>query len=171
LIPTSVGGTEIRAPRWIDAKYMPLEDAHFPNADAYQMLAYCTAFGLSHGYLVYARDALEHDRQHRVRNGDVTIDARAIDVELEPDLLLDRLTAATCGCRDSPPTLRTSLKGVRSPGVAAEHRSVTARPATTRLSATTSAASGALDRWGRSLKDPGPGSREHFPNHESAAVL
>ena len=75
----------------VDAKYKPLEDARFPNADAYQMLAYCTAFGLSHGYLVYARDALKNDRQHRVRNGDVTIDVRTIDVELEPDLLLDQV--------------------------------------------------------------------------------
>ncbi|OAI40078.1 hypothetical protein AYO39_00260 [Actinobacteria bacterium SCGC AG-212-D09] len=75
----------------IDAKYKPLEDARFPNADAYQMLAYCTAFGLSHGYLVYARDALGNDRQHRVRNGDVTIDVSAIDVELDPDLLLEQV--------------------------------------------------------------------------------
>jgi len=43
----------------IDAKYKPLTDQRFPNADAYQMLAYCTALGLDRGYLVYAKDAGE----------------------------------------------------------------------------------------------------------------
>lgn len=40
----------------IDAKYKRLADARFPNADAYQMLAYCTGFALPQGYLIYARD-------------------------------------------------------------------------------------------------------------------
>ena len=77
----------------VDAKYKPLTDARFPNADAYQMLAYCTAFGLPAGTLVYARDALGDDRVHRVRNTGITINVRAIDVERPPEDLLAQVDA------------------------------------------------------------------------------
>lgn len=52
----------------IDAKYKRLVDKRFPNADAYQMLAYCTAFGLEQGFLVYARDTDQQPRLHHVRD-------------------------------------------------------------------------------------------------------
>jgi 5-methylcytosine-specific restriction enzyme subunit McrC len=65
----------------IDAKYKPLTDQRFPNADAYQMLAYCTALGLERGYLVYAKDAGEADRNHVIKNARKVIHVRAIDVE------------------------------------------------------------------------------------------
>ena len=86
----------------IDAKYKPLDDKRFPNADAYQMLAYCTGLRLPRGYLVYAkaRDAIRSDRRHHVVHGDKTIDVRAIDVDLEPDDLLasiDALAAEIAG--------------------------------------------------------------------------
>lgn len=38
----------------IDAKYKRVQNASYPNADAYQMLAYCTRLGLGEGWLVYA---------------------------------------------------------------------------------------------------------------------
>lgn len=72
----------------IDAKYKPLTDQRFPNADAYQMLAHCTALGLDRGYLVYAKDAGEADRNHVVRNAGTVIHVRAIDVEQPPTRLL-----------------------------------------------------------------------------------
>jgi 5-methylcytosine-specific restriction enzyme subunit McrC len=74
----------------IDAKYKPIADGRFPNADAYQMLAYCTGFRLPCGYLVYAkaRDAISGDQQHRIVHAEKTIHVRAIDVDLEPDALL-----------------------------------------------------------------------------------
>jgi hypothetical protein len=62
-------------------------DQRFPNADAYQMLAYRTALGLDRGYLVYAKDAGEADRNHVGRNVTV-IHVRAIDVEQPPTRLL-----------------------------------------------------------------------------------
>jgi 5-methylcytosine-specific restriction enzyme subunit McrC len=65
----------------IDAKYKPLTDRRFPNADAYQMLAYCTALGLNRGYLVYAKDAGEAERNHVIKNAGKVIHVRAIDVE------------------------------------------------------------------------------------------
>lgn len=72
----------------IDAKYKPLSDERFPNADAYQMLAYCTALGLRRGYLVYAKEAGEKKRTHDVRNADTAIEVSAIDVEQTPAAVL-----------------------------------------------------------------------------------
>jgi 5-methylcytosine-specific restriction enzyme subunit McrC len=71
-----------------DAKYKALELRGMPNADAYQMLAYCIALGLPRGYLVYAKDSGEEARIHQVRNSDCTINVRMLDVGLEPEPLL-----------------------------------------------------------------------------------
>lgn len=68
----------------IDAKYKALTDTHFPNADAYQMLAYMTAFDLDRGYLVYAQDEAQQNRQHKVRGTGKLIQLAALDVEQEP---------------------------------------------------------------------------------------
>lgn len=67
----------------IDAKYKPLGETRFPNADAYQMLAYCTAFDLPRGYLVYAKDAGVGKRTHVIVGA-----ISAVDVEQEPDAVL-----------------------------------------------------------------------------------
>jgi 5-methylcytosine-specific restriction enzyme subunit McrC len=76
----------------VDAKYKRLVDQRFPNADAYQTLAYCTAFGLGEGSLVYAHDSSEADRTHHLAGG-TTIHVRTVDVECEPDELLRRVEA------------------------------------------------------------------------------
>ena len=57
----------------LDAKYK-LEDASsgYPNADIYQMLAYCTALSLSRGWLVYAHGDTRQDRL-RVKNTSIDI--------------------------------------------------------------------------------------------------
>lgn len=69
-----------------DAKYKPIADNRFPNADAYQMLAYCSAFGLKRGFLVYAKGEAD-DRTHALPHG---IDLRVftVDVENEPAVVL-----------------------------------------------------------------------------------
>jgi 5-methylcytosine-specific restriction enzyme subunit McrC len=73
----------------VDAKYKSLVDSSsMPNADAYQMLAYCIALGLPRGYLVYAKDAAEGRHTHRTLRHGYEIDVRALDVELEPESLL-----------------------------------------------------------------------------------
>jgi 5-methylcytosine-specific restriction enzyme subunit McrC len=72
----------------LDAKYKAIDDGMFRHDDAYQMLAYCTAYGLDLGYLVYARDSGTEPRTHVVRNGGQRIVVRALDVELEPEDLL-----------------------------------------------------------------------------------
>jgi 5-methylcytosine-specific restriction enzyme subunit McrC len=75
----------------IDAKYKSLVDRKtMPNADAYQMLAYCIGLGLPRGFLVYAKDAGQLSRDHIIRRHGYEISVRAIDVEKEPvDVLRD----------------------------------------------------------------------------------
>ncbi|QDV07326.1 5-methylcytosine-specific restriction enzyme subunit McrC [Planctomycetes bacterium Poly30] len=57
----------------LDAKYKRANHADFPNADAYQMLAYCTRLGLTSGWLVYADlgDGVPVD--HVVRQAGISI--------------------------------------------------------------------------------------------------
>jgi 5-methylcytosine-specific restriction enzyme subunit McrC len=80
----------------LDVKYKAIDDGLLRHDDAYQMLAYCTAYGLDRGYLVYAKDSGTERRTHVVRNSEQRIVVRALDVELEPDNVLrqvDRLAA------------------------------------------------------------------------------
>lgn len=71
-----------------DVKYKALDLTSMPNADAYQMLAYCTALSLERGFLIYAKDAGEKPATHHIRNTAAVIEVRALDVETEPELLL-----------------------------------------------------------------------------------
>lgn len=75
----------------LDAKYKAIDDGLLRHDDAYQMLAYCTAYGLNLGYLVYAKDSGEEPRTHIVRNGGQEIVVRALDVELEPEEVLGQV--------------------------------------------------------------------------------
>ena len=80
----------------VDAKYKAERPDGFPNADLYQMLAYCTVLGLSEGHLIYAKGN-EEGRVHSVQKADITIRCRALDLGLEPAALLrqvDQLAGA-----------------------------------------------------------------------------
>ena len=57
----------------IDAKFKSLTNANFPNADAFQMLAYCSALSLPTGFLVYAHDDDRRPGDHTVASAGVTI--------------------------------------------------------------------------------------------------
>src|SRR4029077_907441 len=48
----------------IDAKYKSIVNRTMPNADAYQMLAYCIALDRRRGFVVYAQDYGEKQRRH-----------------------------------------------------------------------------------------------------------
>lgn len=72
----------------LDAKYKAITAGVMRHPDAYQMLAYCTAYDLPRGYLVYARDQGEESRTHVIRNGGKHIIVTSIDVEREPDEVL-----------------------------------------------------------------------------------
>lgn len=84
----------------IDAKYKPLDSDGFPNADGYQMLAYCTAFDLDVGYLVYARDAGERSRTHTIRHSSKRIEVAVVDVEQPPSAVLGQVDSVAARIRD-----------------------------------------------------------------------
>lgn len=82
-------------------KYKAEKPSGFPQADLYQMLAYCTVLGLPVGHLVYAK-GFEDAREHVVRNAGVRIVAHTLDLEAEPQSLLGAvraLAAAMVGAR------------------------------------------------------------------------
>jgi len=76
----------------IDAKYKVEKVAGYPNADLYQMLAYCTALGLPFGHLIYAKGN-EASQQMTVRGSGVQIHAHALDLNLMPTQLLGQVEA------------------------------------------------------------------------------
>ncbi len=76
----------------IDAKYKAEKPSGFPNADLYQMLAYCSVLGLEQGHLVYARGNEEPARRV-VRRSGVEIIQHAVDLTATPKELLAEVDA------------------------------------------------------------------------------
>jgi 5-methylcytosine-specific restriction enzyme subunit McrC len=72
----------------IDAKYKSIAERAMPNADAYQMLAYCTALRRRNGFVIYAQDSGEQPRRHTIRNTGHVIDVQVLDVGRQPERLL-----------------------------------------------------------------------------------
>jgi 5-methylcytosine-specific restriction enzyme subunit McrC len=71
----------------VDAKYKVEKPRGYPNADVYQLLAYCTVLGLRTGHLVYAAGNEEAAR-HVIRQAEVEILCHALDLSQPPDTLL-----------------------------------------------------------------------------------
>ncbi|QKZ23264.1 McrC family protein [Streptomyces chartreusis] len=71
----------------VDAKYKAEKRDGFPDADLYQMLAYCTALGLPEGHLVYAKGNAAHTA-HAVRHAGIVIHQHTLDLNLDPSGLL-----------------------------------------------------------------------------------
>ena len=71
----------------VDAKYKAERPEGFPDADLYQMLAYCTVLGLTEGHLVYAKGN-EPVMSHQIRRAGVTIHCHTLDLALSPTALL-----------------------------------------------------------------------------------
>ena len=67
----------------IDAKYKRERPAGYPDADIYQMLAYCTALDLTDGHLVYAQGN-DTAQSARVVHGGPTIHAHGLDLSASP---------------------------------------------------------------------------------------
>ncbi|MGY1690367.1 McrC family protein [Geodermatophilus sp. SYSU D01105] len=74
----------------VDAKYKAERIDGFPNADAYQVLAYCTALRLTRGHLIYAK-GLEEKRRYDIPANGISIDAHALDLGGTPAQLLERI--------------------------------------------------------------------------------
>ncbi len=70
-----------------DAKYKAEKPSGYPDADLYQMLAYCTALGLREGHLVYAKGHAGH-AAHRVRHAGIVLHQHALDLDQDPAGLL-----------------------------------------------------------------------------------
>ena len=71
----------------VDAKYKAEQKSGYPGSDLYQMLAYCTALGLSEGHLVYAKGNVPR-AGHRVREAGTVLHQHALDLDQSPDGLL-----------------------------------------------------------------------------------
>lgn len=70
-----------------DAKYKAASaSGAYPNADHYQMLAYCTALDVSRAWLVYAGPG--QARIRRISNSNVSVVEFPIDISQEPEALL-----------------------------------------------------------------------------------
>jgi 5-methylcytosine-specific restriction enzyme subunit McrC len=74
----------------VDAKYKAEKYDGFPNPDIYQALAYCTAFGLPRGHLVYAKGN-EEPRTYRISPAGVEVVAHCLDLEANPEELLGQI--------------------------------------------------------------------------------
>ena len=74
----------------IDAKYKAEKPAGYPNADLYQLLAYCTVLGLSNGHLVYAKGN-EDPARHVVCHSGIEIFCHAVDLGQPPGVLLAQM--------------------------------------------------------------------------------
>jgi len=77
-----------------DAKYKAGKRGGYPEADLYQMLAYCTALGLREGHLVYAKGAAAH-AAHRVRHAGIVIHQHALDLDQQPAGVLADIAAVS----------------------------------------------------------------------------
>lgn len=74
----------------VDAKYKAEKPAGFPQADLYQLLAYCTVLGVTNGHLVYAKGE-EPALAHKIRGAAVTIHCHTLDLDQPPANLLEQV--------------------------------------------------------------------------------
>jgi 5-methylcytosine-specific restriction enzyme subunit McrC len=74
----------------IDAKYKAEKPAGYPNADLYQLLAYCIVLGLREGHLVYAKGN-EEPAHHVVCRSGIDIFCHALNLGQPPDVLLGQM--------------------------------------------------------------------------------
>ena len=74
----------------VDAKYKAEKPTGYPNADLYQLLAYCTILGLANGHLVYAKGN-EEPARYVVRRSGVEIFCHAVDLSLAPNMLVSQM--------------------------------------------------------------------------------
>src|SRR5690625_4956861 len=81
-----------------DAKYIAASSSNrYPNANHYQLLAYCTALDVPVGWLVYAGRGPV--REYRIANTDITIVEYPLDLSMEPEELLRRVARLATDAR------------------------------------------------------------------------
>lgn len=91
----------------VDAKYKAEKPSGFPQADLYQLFAYCAVLGLDEGHLVYAKGS-EEERTHVVRQAGVRIIAHTLDLDVPPSELLARIDGLARCLRARGPSAQPS---------------------------------------------------------------
>ena len=91
----------------VDAKYKAERPEGFPNADLYQMLAYCTVLGLPEGHLIYAKGNEPVDR-HTVQGSGVVIHCHALDLSALPVELLGQVDELACQITEAARSVQAS---------------------------------------------------------------
>jgi 5-methylcytosine-specific restriction enzyme subunit McrC len=86
----------------LDVKYKAEKPEGYPNADAYQALAYATALGLPAAHLVYAKGEAVA-RTHVVLHSGVEITTHAVDLDLPPADLVASLHSLANGIHRALP--------------------------------------------------------------------
>ncbi|MFE3769604.1 McrC family protein [Streptomyces sp. NPDC059122] len=92
-----------------DAKYKAEKRGGYPDADLYQMLAYCTALGLPEGHLVYAKGNAPH-ASHRVRHAGIVLHQHALDLDQQPERLLSDIAAVAHQMNRPAPDLTPEVR-------------------------------------------------------------
>ena len=87
-----------------DAKYKRLMSERFPNADIYQVLAYCTAVDLPSGLLVYAAGESETGR-YRIKHTDKTIEVESLNLAGQPEDILAQVNRLAEKVKDHSRTM------------------------------------------------------------------
>ena len=101
-----------------DAKYKAEKPTGYPNADLYQLLAYCTVLGLRSGHLIYAKGG-EQPAHHVVQRSGIEILCHAVDLDVEPTALMDQMRALARRIADTarrPRSYRPPRGGAEPPG-------------------------------------------------------
>ena len=78
-----------------DAKYKRITSTDFPNADIYQMLAYCTAANLPSGLLIYAKGESD-PATYTITNAGKTVEVASIDLSGQPEDILGQVKGLVC---------------------------------------------------------------------------
>lgn len=95
----------------VDAKYKAERPSGFPDADLYQMLAYCTTLGLDRGHLVYAKGN-EPAASHIIRNSGVEIVQHALDLGAPPEALLAQVERSATAIAEHRAGMSVAFAGV-----------------------------------------------------------
>ena len=82
-----------------DAKCKAEQPGGYPDADLYQILAYCTAINLPRGHLICARGA-DKPARYTVREAGIEVVAHALDLDNNPGKLLSQIRGlVSCAIR------------------------------------------------------------------------
>lgn len=84
-----------------------------PDADLYQLLAWCTTLGLDTGHLFYAKGN-EPRAEHTVRNAGIRIVQQALDLDQPPEPLLADVTSIAADIALTAAVLTVELRSMPS---------------------------------------------------------